>query len=583
MAPQIGSRTRSAFAAGVVAMTVAVLLALAWRLASGILTLPEIIGDHLVRLIPGELFEIGIQSLGPLAKKGFVVGLMLGQVVVGGGLAIVLARFSPGAPNARGRTERFFGRAFVGALLAEGALTLVLGGAEALNAGIVMLALVSVLYSAVLTGIERQTAGPVVKQGGTAAKSVWFVTAPSFSRRGVLVLAIGAATAATATALVRGGIGQGPAAESPTPRTNVPPSTTTPDQIVADQPTAVATTAPTNAIAGGNTAPTSAVATSTAAPASATASGAPTTVAIGQTTDVALAMPDGAVPRITSLADFYKVSKNFLSDPRLDAKQWHLSVEGLVNKPTVFSLNDIRALPSVEKQHTLTCISNDVGGDLIGNATWKGVRLADILQLVGVKEGVRKVALAGADGYEDSILLERAMNPGAVLVYEMDGAPLLPEHGFPLRLLVPNIYGMKNLKWITKIELLSSEFQGYWQRSGWSDPALIKTMSRIDVAKGGAAGQPISIAGIAFAGERGISTVQISDDGGKTWQAAQVESPDIPNVWSRWVARWIPKVNGSTRLLVRAVDGKGEIQTSKSAAPFPDGASGWHSVDVRVS
>lgn len=294
-------------------------------------------------------------------------------------------------------------------------------------------------------------------------------------------------------------------------------------------------------------------------------------------------MPPGTTPEITPLGDFYKVSKNFLSDPRVDESKWHLSIEGLVNKPSQFSLADLRGMPATEKQHTLTCISNEVGGDLIGNAAWKGVRLADLIRMAGPKAGVRKVALTGADGYEDSITLERALDAGTLLAYEMDGAPLPPEHGFPLRLLVPNIYGMKNLKWITKVELLDSEFQGYWQRGGWSDPAPIKTMSRIDVAKAGAVGQPVAVAGIGFAGQRGVSAVQISDDGGKTWQAAQVKSPNTPNVFNIWVAQWIPKASGTIRLLVRAVDGTGEVQTNKTAAPFPDGASGWHSVDVKVS
>jgi DMSO/TMAO reductase YedYZ molybdopterin-dependent catalytic subunit len=558
-------------------MTVTTLLALVWRLTSGQPTLPELIGDHLVRLIPGEIFEVGIQTLGPLAKKVFVVALMIGQIAVGGGLAVALSWFDQGAPNSFGRTGRFFGRAVVGALLAGGVLTFVLGGTGAFNLGIGILVLVAVVYGAILTWIDRQAASPIVKQSGETAKSIWYLGSPSFSRRGVLILAAGAATAATAAALANG-TGQAPAELSPAPSTNTLPSTTAPTQTATGQPTAV-----TPATSAGTT-PVSAAATAAPTPAVAAMPNAvATATAPEQTTAVALAMPAGAVPRITPVADFYKVSKNFFSDPRPDGNQWRLRVEGMVNQPQVFTLADLRAMPSVEKQHTLTCISNDVGGDLIGNASWKGVRLADVLQKAGIKDGVLKVVLTGADGYQDSILLERALNPGAVLAYEMAGTPLPPEHGFPLRLLVPNIYGMKNLKWITKIELVNNDFQGYWQQSGWSDPAPIKTMSRIDVAKGGAVGQPASIAGIAFAGERGIGAVQISDDGGKTWQAAQVETPDAPNVWSRWVARWIPQTAGTARILVRAVDGKGEIQTSKTAAPFPDGSSGWHSVDVRVS
>jgi DMSO/TMAO reductase YedYZ molybdopterin-dependent catalytic subunit len=549
-------------------MTGAVLLALLWRIVGGVPTLPEILGDHLVTLIPGNLFEVGIQTFGPLAKKILFVVLMIGQILIGGGLAVVLSRLSAGAPDSLERTERSFARAAIGALLVGGALIAVIAGANAVEVGLGMLVLVAIAYGAILAAIDRQLASPLVKQGGGTARPVWYVGSPSLSRRGVLVLALGAATAATATALARGATGENDAA--PFQPSTIVPSGATPAESAVAQSTPV-------------TSPTSlpAVAAASAATSS-TATSAAVSVAATPTSEVTIPMPNGAVSAITPLADFYKVSKNFLADPRPDGNQWRLSVEGMVNKPTVFTLADIRALPSVEKQHTLTCISNEVGGDLIGNAIWKGVRLADVLKQVGIKDGVQKVVLTGADGYQDSILIERALNPGAVLAYEMDGAPLPPEHGFPLRLLVPNIYGMKNLKWITKIELVNTDFQGYWQRGGWSDPAPIKTMSRIDVAKGSGVSQPVDIAGVAFAGERGIGAVQISANGGKTWQPAQVETPDVPNVWSRWVTRWIPQASGTFQVLVRAVDGKGVVQTSQSAAPFPDGASGWHSVDVRI-
>jgi DMSO/TMAO reductase YedYZ molybdopterin-dependent catalytic subunit len=141
---------------------------------------------------------------------------------------------------------------------------------------------------------------------------------------------------------------------------------------------------------------------------------------------------------------------------------------------------------------------------------------------------------------------------------------------------------MKNVKWITRIELVSTDFQGYWQRGGWSDPAIIKTMARIDVARGGAAGKSIVLAGVAFAGERGVGAVQLSGDAGKTWQAAQVKTPNTPNVWSLWVAQWVPEARGSLRLMVRAVDGTGEVQVATPAPPFPDGSSGLHAVTVTV-
>src|SRR5262249_24769624 len=162
----------------------------------------------------------------------------------------------------------------------------------------------------------------------------------------------------------------------------------------------------------------------------------------------------------TPTADFYEVSKNAF-DPEVDAKRWTLEVGGLVENPLLLSYDDITGLPSVEQYATLACISNEVGGDLIGNALWKGVRLRDILQRAAVKPAVVDILLRAADGYTDSIPLDRATAEGTLLVYEMNGAPLTPVHGFPLRLLVPGIYGMKNVKWIRRIEADDFDFKGY--------------------------------------------------------------------------------------------------------------------------
>jgi DMSO/TMAO reductase YedYZ molybdopterin-dependent catalytic subunit len=178
---------------------------------------------------------------------------------------------------------------------------------------------------------------------------------------------------------------------------------------------------------------------------------------------------------VTPTKDFYVVSKNAF-DPEVDAERWRLEITGLVESPLTLSYDEVKSLPAVEQYATLCCISNEVGGDLIGNALWRGVRLKDLFERAGLKPGVVDVALHASDGYTDSISLARAVQDGTLLVYEMNGEPLKPEHGYPLRLLVPGIYGMKNVKWITGLEAIDYDLKGFWQRRGWDDRAEYKTM-----------------------------------------------------------------------------------------------------------
>lgn len=288
---------------------------------------------------------------------------------------------------------------------------------------------------------------------------------------------------------------------------------------------------------------------------------------------------DGLALEMTPTSDFYVVSKNAF-DPQVDSKSWKLEVNGMVDNPLSLTYEDISALPSVEQYATLACISNEVGGDLIGNAMWKGVRLSDILKQAGLKPGVVDIVLRASDDYTDSIPVERAMADGTLLVYTMNGEPLTSEHGFPLRLLVPGIYGMKNVKWITRIEAVDFDFKGYWQRRGWNDLAEYKTMSRIDAPARTAKGET-TIAGIAFAGDRGISKVEVSTDGGRTWQPADIKQALSPYTWVLWHKDWSPEEAGKHLVVARATDGRGVVQTSQLAPPDPSGSSGYHAVSVR--
>jgi hypothetical protein len=290
-------------------------------------------------------------------------------------------------------------------------------------------------------------------------------------------------------------------------------------------------------------------------------------------------------PEVTPIGTFYTISKNAAGlDPRVDARRWTLEITGLVGRPVKLTYDDIKAMPSVSRYHTLECISNEVGGDLIGNAMWKGVRFRDLLDRAGgVNPRAVRFALRCADGYSEGIPIADAMAPDVMLAYEMNGVPLPPQHGFPVRMLVPGLFGMKNPKWLTKVEAVTTHFTGYWQASGWSDEAVVQTMSAFrvpgdrDVPSG-----EVELGGVAYSGDRGIKDVEVSADGGRTWMKAEVKSPLGPYTWVLWAAVWKLAGPGQYTLRVRAMDGAGVVQTAREQPTLPDGATGHHTIRVRV-
>jgi DMSO/TMAO reductase YedYZ molybdopterin-dependent catalytic subunit len=297
----------------------------------------------------------------------------------------------------------------------------------------------------------------------------------------------------------------------------------------------------------------------------------------------------GLPSEITPTPDFYVVSKNPPGfDPVVDASRWHLELGGLVNKPATLTLEAIRALPPVARAHTLECISNEVGGDLISNANWRGARLKDVVDHAGgVGTKASHVAFSCADGYTESLPVAEALHPDTLLAYDMNGAPLTPKHGFPVRLLVPGHFGMKNPKWITKIEALDHNILGYWEHSGWSQQAVIKTMSKFTSPEGRhmmyRVGEDVALGGVAYAGDRGIKAVEVSVDDGKTWQPAQLKAPLGPYTWVLWAMVWTPSSPGDYALRVRATNGAGQLQIKEEVATLPDGASGYHRIGLRVA
>jgi DMSO/TMAO reductase YedYZ molybdopterin-dependent catalytic subunit len=292
----------------------------------------------------------------------------------------------------------------------------------------------------------------------------------------------------------------------------------------------------------------------------------------------------GLSPEVTSPADHYVVDINFLK-PSVEAEGWALTVKGLVDNPLQLDFAALqRRFEVVEDYSVLTCISNEIGGPLVGHSRWQGVRLKDVLEEASVRDGTVDVSFRAADGYTDSVPLEVAMDPAVILAVAQNGEPLAQEHGFPCRVRIPAIYGMKNVKWLEEIEVVGHDFKGYWMKRGWSDSAIVKTQSRIDVTpEDPRPGEEYWIAGVAWAGDRGVSRVEVSTDGGDSWEGAELKDPIARASWRLWAYRWRPEDSGGYVIMCRAVDGDGRVQIAATAPPHPSGASGYHAVEVEVS
>jgi DMSO/TMAO reductase YedYZ molybdopterin-dependent catalytic subunit len=288
-------------------------------------------------------------------------------------------------------------------------------------------------------------------------------------------------------------------------------------------------------------------------------------------------------PDVTTNPDFYVVDEAII-EPSVDVRAWRLVVDGNMEAPQRISFNELIDLPSVDQYHSLECISNSVGGPLIGNALWVGVPVAMLLERARVRDGTRNVIFRSTDGYSSALPLDVATDPRTLVAFGMNGKTLPREHGFPARLLIPGRYGMKNVKWLERISATSGEYQGFWEQRGWSDEALVYTMSRIDVPAPHEvlqAGRSTTIGGIAYAGARGISKVEASTDGGRTWRTAQLGRRFSAITWRRWAIEWTPEA-GFQRLVVRAYDDAGTPQIPNQQEPLPNGGTGLHTFQVEV-
>jgi DMSO/TMAO reductase YedYZ molybdopterin-dependent catalytic subunit len=292
----------------------------------------------------------------------------------------------------------------------------------------------------------------------------------------------------------------------------------------------------------------------------------------------------GVGPFLTPNADFYRVD-TALFVPTIDAATWTLRVHGMVDHEITLDFDQLLARPMIERDVTLACVSNEVGGPYVGNARWIGAPLADLLREAVVHPEASQIVSRSADGFTIGTPTAVATDGrDAMLAVSMNGEPLPLEHGFPVRMVVPGLYGyVSATKWLVDLELTTLDaYDAYWIQRGWAKEAPIKTQSRIDTPADGAGltrGR-VAVAGVAWAQHRGIEGVEVMiDDGG--WQEAELGVDDTIDTWRQWVFRW-DATPGSHTLAVRATDGDGETQTADRIAPFPDGATGHHMISVEV-
>ncbi|MBA2344563.1 MAG: molybdopterin-dependent oxidoreductase [Rubrobacter sp.] len=297
-------------------------------------------------------------------------------------------------------------------------------------------------------------------------------------------------------------------------------------------------------------------------------------------------MPD----LITPASSFYLIDAAFTS-PRVDVNDWKLSVKGAVDNPVQFSYKDLMEMPTRESDITLSCVSNTVGGGLVSNGRWTGVLLSDVLAEAGVtrdniSRASRQLVGRSVDGWTSGFETKLALDGREALVaFGLNGSELPIKHGYPVRLVVPGIYGyVSATKWLSEIELTNWNFDAYWIQRTWSKEGPIKIQSRIDTVGAGetVSAGTVPIGGVAWAPHRGISKVEVSADGGSSWNEARLASQLSDDTWRQYVYDWHAKPGDHT-LQVRAADGEGQTQTQNEAPPHPSGATGYHTVDVRVA
>jgi DMSO/TMAO reductase YedYZ molybdopterin-dependent catalytic subunit len=304
--------------------------------------------------------------------------------------------------------------------------------------------------------------------------------------------------------------------------------------------------------------------------------------------DASIDVP-GMPALITPASTFYLIDTE-LTSPRIDANTWKLSVKGAVDNPVEFSYKDLLGMPTREADITLSCVSNTVGGGLVSNGRWTGVLLSDVLAEAGMSRdkisgASQQLVGRSVDGFTTGFKTDIALDGrNALVAFGLNGSELPTKHGYPVRLVIPGLYGyVSATKWLTEIELTNWNFDAYWIQRTWSKEGPVKTQSRIDTLK---TGDNLSlgknpIGGIAWAPHRGIEKVEVSTDGGESWNTARLAKQLAEDTWRQYVYDW-NATPGDYTIQVRATDGTGETQTAAEAPPHPSGATGYHTIEVSV-
>ena len=539
------------FVAGLAAGAVAVAVSLILKETSGGMFLPEIASQALFSVTPGQFESQAVENIGPLAKYSAFIGSIIANIVAFGIIAIFLDKLFARLKKRGYLLEALLSSALsyiIFIIIAVILVTLIQSrsGIQVVPLPLIVLSLIpsqlafGFVLSSFFHGRTKRKSPEVPEPSLGTPTDTMDVT---YSRRAFLRLI---AAAAVALPIILLGVDrllsrQNEAQEQASTTTNLLPQTGPKPKGFEDP----------------NLAPLLA-------------------------------------SEVTPTYLFYRIDINPIV-PQVDSKSWNLTIKGLVEKPLTINYDQIKSMPSVEEYVTLECISNKVGGDLISTALWKGVRLSQLLEKAAIKPNVKYVVFRCADGYDVGIPIEKSQMEGTILAYDMNYAPLTPKHGFPVRAIVPGLYGMMNPKWITEIELVDSVYEGYWQRLGWRNNAEDNTGStilipdhaparqrfrKLDETDDTSYGGKVPIAGIAFAGNRGISKVEVSTDGGITWKTAQIKDPLSKYTWVLWTAGYVPSNKENYKIVVRATDKTGNTQTTEMSPPFPSGATGYHMITV---
>lgn len=311
----------------------------------------------------------------------------------------------------------------------------------------------------------------------------------------------------------------------------------------------------------------------------------PTTTAPPVPAGASLDIP-GLSSIVTPNAEFYRID-TALQVPRVDPDTWTLKITGMVENEIELTFKELLALPLEEHMLTLTCVSNDVGGDLIGNALWLGYPIRELLKRAVPKVGADMLLSTSIDGFTAGTPLDVLQDESveALLAVGMNGTPLPEEHGFPVRMVVPGLYGyVSATKWVVSLEVTTfSRAEGYWTPRGWSARGPIKLASRIDtpIADSSIKAATVAVAGVAWQQHVGVKGVEVQVDKGK-WMPARLADSISADTWRQWVYEW-PATKGSHTLRVRATNVDGTTQSSRYEPPAPNGSEGWHEINVMVS